>query len=158
VRCNGDGTGAEIQRALAVALAAHPRVTLRAPAFVRDLVVHEGRCRGAVALVDGAELAVEAATVVVATGGAGQIWRETTNPPGASGDGHALCFRAGARLADCEFVQFHPTTLYIAGAARFLISEVVRGAGAVLRDRDGVAFTQGLHPMADLAPRDVVSR
>lgn len=69
-------------------------------------------------MIDGAELAIEASTVIVATGGAGQLWRETTNPPGASGDGQALCFRAGAVLADCEFVQFHPTTLYIAGAAR----------------------------------------
>jgi L-aspartate oxidase len=158
VHCNGDATGAEIQRAVALALARHPRVTIRSQAFVRDLVIHDGRCRGAIVHIDGAELAIEATTVVAATGGAGQIWRETTNPPGASGDGQALCFRAGAALADCEFVQFHPTTLYIAGAARFLISEVVRGAGAVLRDRDGVAFMQGLHPMADLAPRDIVSR
>jgi len=158
VHAGGDGTGAEIQRALAAALQREPRVTVRSPAFVRDLVVHDGRCTGAIALVDGAELAIEAGAVVVATGGAGQIYRETTNPTGASGDGHALCCRAGARLADCEFVQFHPTTLYIAGAARFLISEVVRGAGAVLRDRDGNAFMQGAHPMADLAPRDVTSR
>jgi L-aspartate oxidase len=158
VHCHGDGTGAEIQRVLAVAIAGHPRIAMRSGAFVRDLVVHDGRCAGAIALVDGTEFAVEAGTVVVATGGAGQIWRETTNPPGASGDGQALCWRAGAVLADCEFMQFHPTTLYIAGAARHLISEVVRGAGAVLRDRDGVAFMQGLHPMADLAPRDVVSR
>jgi L-aspartate oxidase len=85
------------------------------------------------------------------------LYRETTNPTGASGDGHALCFRAGARMADCEFVQFHPTTLYIAGASRFLISEVVRGAGAVLRDRNGERFMAGI-PMAELAPRDVVSR
>ncbi len=158
VHAGGDGTGAEIQRTVAAAIEGHPRVTLRSPAFVRDLIVHDGRCVGAVVIVDGEALAVEANAVVMATGGAGQIYRETTNPTGASGDGHALCFRAGARLADCEFVQFHPTTLYIAGAARFLISEVVRGAGAVLRDRDGVAFMQGAHPMADLAPRDVTSR
>lgn len=158
VHSNGDATGAEIQRALGQAIAGHANVTLRTDAFVRDLVLHEGRCVGAIAIVDGMELAVEARAVVVATGGAGQIYRETTNPPGASGDGHALCFRAGAVMADCEFVQFHPTTLYIAGAARFLISEVVRGAGGVLRDRDGVAFMQGAHPMADLAPRDVTSR
>ncbi|MCY2958053.1 MAG: L-aspartate oxidase [Planctomycetota bacterium] len=158
VHSNGDATGAEIQRALTLALARHPRITIRSGAFVRDLIVHEGHCQGAIAVIDGAELAIEASTVIVATGGAGQLWRETTNPPGASGDGQALCFRAGAVLADCEFVQFHPTTLYIAGAARSLISEVVRGAGAVLRDRDGNAFMQGLHPMADLAPRDFVSR
>lgn len=158
VHAGGDCTGAEIQRTLLAAIERHPRITLRTRAFVRDLVVAEGRCTGAIVDIDGAELAVEACAVVVATGGAGQIYRETTNPTGASGDGHALCFRAGARIADCEFVQFHPTTLYIAGASRFLISEVVRGAGAVLRDRNGKAFMQGAHPMADLAPRDVTSR
>src|SRR5690606_5721 len=127
-----------------------------------DLILRDGRCVGAVGLQNGRneamEVAIEAASVVVATGGTGQIYRETTNPTGASGDGQALCFRAGARLADCEFVQFHPTTLYIAGASRFLISEVVRGAGAVLRDRNGDRVMAGIHAMADLAPRDVVSR
>ena len=154
----GDTTGAEIQRALSEALLAHPRITVRSPAFVQDLVVHEGRCVGATALVNDQELAVEAGAVIVATGGAGQIYRETTNPTGASGCGQAICFRAGAQLTDCEFVQFHPTTLYIAGASRFLISEIVRGAGAVLRDRHGEAFMQDAHPMGDLAPRDVTSR
>ncbi|MBL9079790.1 MAG: L-aspartate oxidase [Planctomycetes bacterium] len=158
VHAHGDATGQEIQRALVAALRAHPRVTLRAHTFVRDLVLRDGRCVGAVCLQDGMELAVEAGATVVATGGTGQIYRETTNPTGASGDGHALCFRAGARMTDCEFVQFHPTTLYIAGASRFLISEVVRGAGAVLRDRNGDRFMLGAHPMAELAPRDVVSR
>ncbi len=158
VHANGDATGAEIQRTLADAMAGDPRVTVRTGAFVRDLLLDEGRCVGALALVDGLALAVEAGAVIVATGGCGQIYRETTNPTGASGDGLALCFRAGARLADVEFVQFHPTTLYIAGASRFLISEVVRGAGAVLRDRNGERFMHGAHPMAELAPRDVVSR
>lgn len=158
VHANGDASGQEIQRALAAALAGHPRITVRTQAFVRDLIVRDGRCEGAIALHGGMELAIEAGAVVVAAGGAGQIYRETTNPTGASGDGHALCFRAGARLADCEFVQFHPTTLYIAGASRFLISEVVRGAGAVLRDRHGDRFMPAVHPMAELAPRDVVSR
>lgn len=158
VHANGDATGREIQRALAAALADHPRIALRPRVFVRDLVIADGRCVGAIALQDGETLAVEARAVVVACGGTGQIYRETTNPTGASGDGQALCFRAGARMADCEFVQFHPTTLYIAGASRFLISEVVRGAGAVLRDRNGERVMRGVHPMEDLAPRDVVSR
>ena len=155
---NGDATGREIQRALAEALRSHPRVTVREHAFVRDLVITDGRCVGAVALDQDTPFAIEAGATVIATGGTGQIYRETTNPTGASGDGHALCFRAGAQLADCEFVQFHPTTLYIAGASRFLISEVVRGAGAVLRDRNGERFMQGVHAMQELAPRDVVSR
>ncbi|MBL8734243.1 MAG: L-aspartate oxidase [Planctomycetes bacterium] len=163
VHSHGDATGREIQRAVAVALQLHPRITVRSHVFVRDLVLADGRCVGATCLQNGGaapglELAVEAGAVIVATGGTGQIYRETTNPTGASGDGHALCFRAGARLADCEFVQFHPTTLYIAGASRFLISEVVRGAGAVLRDRNGERFMHLAHPMAELAPRDVVSR
>lgn len=162
VHANGAATGREIQRALIDALRSHPRITIRPHVFVRDLLLRDGRCVGAVGLQNGRneamEVAIEAASVVVATGGSGQIYRETTNPTGASGDGHALCFRAGARLADCEFVQFHPTTLYIAGASRFLISEVVRGEGAVLRDRNGDRVMEGMHPMADLAPRDVVSR
>jgi L-aspartate oxidase len=158
VHADGDATGAEIQRALGAAMLAQANVSLRTDAFVRDLIVHEGRCVGAVVLVDGMALLVEAGAVVVATGGSGQIYRETTNPTGASGDGHALCFRAGARMSGFEFVQFHPTTLYIAGASRFLISEVVRGHGAVLRDRDGNRFMPAVHPMAELAPRDVVSR
>ncbi len=158
VHANGDATGQEIQRALIEALHAHPRITVRAHVFVRDLVLQDGHCTGALCLQDGMELAIESRACIVATGGTGQIYRETTNPTGASGDGHALCFRAGARMADCEFVQFHPTTLYIAGASRFLISEVVRGAGAVLRDRNGERFMAAAHPMAELAPRDVVSR
>lgn len=158
VHSHGDATGREIQRALAVALRQHPRVTVREGAFVRDLLLADGRCVGALGQQGDMQFAVEAGAVVVATGGTGQIFRETTNPTGASGDGHALCFRAGARLADCEYVQFHPTTLYIAGASRFLISEVVRGAGAVLRDRNGEPVMAGVHPMRDLAPRDVVSR
>lgn len=155
---NGDATGKEIQRAMAEALLRHPRITVRSETFVRDLIVRDGRCLGAIANQDDLDLAVEAGSVVVASGGTGQIFRETTNPTGASGDGHALCFRAGVRMVDCEFVQFHPTTLYIAGASRFLISEIVRGAGAVLRDRHGDRFMQQAHPMAELAPRDVVSR
>ncbi len=158
VHADGDATGREIQRALANALREHPRITVRTGVFVRDLVIADGRVAGAIALQDGLDLAVEAGAIVVASGGTGQIYRETTNPTGASGDGQALCFRAGARMADCEFVQFHPTTLYIAGASRFLISEVVRGAGAVLRDRNGERFMDGVHAMRELAPRDVVSR
>lgn len=159
VHANGDATGHEIQRAISQTLPNHPQIDVRSNAFVRDLLTDEsGRAVGAYAHINGQDLAIEAGSVVVATGGAGQIYRETTNPAGASGDGLALCFRAGAELTDLEFVQFHPTTLYIAGASRILISEVVRGAGAVLRDRDGNRFMEGIHPDAELAPRDVVSR
>ena len=162
VHSHGDSTGQEIQRALHAAVEAHPLITCRSEAFVRDLLIDGGRCVGALASLGKhdarTDLAVEAGAVILATGGAGQIYRETTNPIGACGDGVALGFRAGALVADMEFVQFHPTTLYIAGAARFLISEVVRGAGAVLVDRKGERFMHGVHPMRDLAPRDVVSR
>lgn len=158
VHANGDATGTEIQRVLDRALRAHPLVTLKIGPFVRDLLVHDGRCVGAVSTMDEMQLAVTAGAVIVAAGGCGQIYRETTNPIGACGDGVALCFRAGARIVDMEFIQFHPTTLYIAGASRFLISEVVRGAGATLRDRNGVRFMEGVHPALELAPRDVVSR
>ncbi|MCA8942637.1 MAG: L-aspartate oxidase [Planctomycetes bacterium] len=158
VHASGDATGAEIQRVLGHAIERHPHITCKFGTFVRDLLVQDGRCVGAVLLADGDALAISAGAVVVASGGAGQMYRETTNPIGACGDGAAQCFRAGADLADMEFVQFHPTTLYIAGASRFLISEVVRGAGAVLRDRDGHRFMSEVHPSAELAPRDVVSR
>jgi L-aspartate oxidase len=158
VHANGDSTGREIQRILAHRLTTHPNVICKVGPFVRDLLVHEGRCVGAVILDGESEFAVHAGAVILATGGAGQVFRETTNPSGACGDGVALGFRAGAKLADMEFVQFHPTVLYIAGASRFLISEVVRGAGAWLLDRSGARFMQEVHRDAELAPRDVVSR
>ena len=158
VHANGDSTGSEMQRALSELVRQHPNIDLRTHVFVCDLLKREGRCVGASVVTPTMELLVEAGATVVASGGCGQIYRETTNPIGACGDGVALAFRAGARVRDMEFVQFHPTTLYIAGAARFLISEVVRGAGGVLRDRDGVRFMTGVHEGAELAPRDIVSR
>ena len=158
VHANGDATGREVQRALAEAITKQANVICKVGPFVRDLLIDDGRCVGAVIQDEDHEFAVQAGAVVLATGGAGQIYRETTNPAGASGDGIALGFRAGARLRDLEFVQFHPTVLYIAGASRFLISEVVRGAGAALVDRDGDRFMVAIHPDAELAPRDVVSR
>ena len=95
---------------------------------------------------------------MLATGGAGQLYRETTNPPIATADGHAMAYRAGAELRDMEFMQFHPTVLYIAGSARHLLTEALRGEGAYLRDRDGHRFMPEYHPLAELAPRDDVSR
>lgn len=95
---------------------------------------------------------------ILASGGCGRVYRESTNPPVSTGDGHAMAYRAGAALADMEFIQFHPTTLYVAGASRALISEAVRGEGAVLVDHEGRRFMTGQHPLEDLAPRDIVSR
>ncbi len=155
----GDSTGRAIQTALHDALAAHPRITVREDLRVVDLLVSDGRCVGALATATSGEmLTIAAGALVLATGAVGQIYRETTNPTVATGDGIAMAFRAGVILQDLEFVQFHPTTLYIAGAARVLISEAVRGAGAILIDREGVRVMDGKHPDLDLAPRDVVSR
>ena len=95
---------------------------------------------------------------ILATGGCGQVYRETTNPDVATGDGLAMAYRAGAAFQDMEFVQFHPTTLYIAGAVRFLITETVRGEGGILRNKIGERFMPNYHPQAELAPRDVVSQ
>ena len=127
--------------------------------FTIDLLTHEGRCRGALVWDRrrGPSL-IWARAVVLATGGAGQLYRESTNPPIATADGHALAYRAGAELRDMEFMQFHPTVLYIAGSSRHLLTEALRGEGAYLRDRDGHRFMPEFHPLAELAPRDDVSR
>ncbi len=160
LHAGGDSTGVEIQSTITGALERHPSITAFPNTFSLDLLTAgDGRAAGLVATRDGGELvAFEAAEVVLATGGAGQVYRETTNPPVATGDGVALGFRAGAVVRDMEFFQFHPTCLYIAGAARVLISEIVRGAGGVLRDRHGERFMPEYHRDAELAPRDVVSR
>jgi len=160
IHARGDSTGLEIQRALSDALRSEPRITTFPDTFAIDLLVEpEGPVQGVLTQTPSGNLVVFGAPeVLLATGGAGQIYRETTNPVVATGDGLAMAARAGARLRDLEFVQFHPTCLYIAGAARVLISEIVRGAGGTLVDRDGVAFMADMHPAGDLAPRDVVSR
>lgn len=165
LHAGGTATGRELQRALTQAARRQPRVDVYEHAFAVDLLLDaEGEAAGLVALVRAQAdapwetVVFEAAEIVLATGGGGQIFRETTNPQSATADGLALALRAGAELMDLEFVQFHPTILYLAGAARHLISEVTRGAGGVLRDRRGVPFMRAIHADADLAPRDVVSR
>lgn len=160
VHARGDATGLEIQRAMCSAVTAHPGITAFTNSFVLDLLTDsDGRACGILTLnARGDLVAFAAGNVILATGGGGQIYRETTNPAIATGDGVAIGFRAGAIVRDLEFVQFHPTCLYIAGAARVLISEIVRGHGGVLRDRNGQRFMPDFHPAAELAPRDVVSR
>jgi L-aspartate oxidase len=160
IHAQGDATGLEIQRSVATALEQHPGITTFVNTFVVDLLSgQDGTVVGVLCRTERGDLVgFSARAVVLATGGAGQIYRETTNPAIATGDGIAMGFRAGATVRDLEFVQFHPTCLYIAGAARVLISEVVRGAGGALRDRHGVRFMQKYHPEGELAPRDVVSR
>ena len=131
-----------------------------AGAFVVDLVVADGRCRGVVAeLAPGDPLTVLLAPVtVLAAGGAGHLWATTSNPRGATADGLAMALRAGATVADTEFVQFHPTVLALPGETPFLVSEAVRGEGAFLRGAAGERFMLDIHPLAELAPRDVVAR
>lgn len=160
VHAQGDSTGLEIQRALTDALRADARITTFSQTFAIDLLSEGGgRVQGVLAETRRGELvAFGASQVLLATGGAGQVFRETTNPPVATGDGVAMALRAGAAVRDLEFVQFHPTCLYIAGAARALISEIVRGHGGWLVDKAGRRFMPEAHPDAELAPRDVVSR
>lgn len=160
VHAQGDATGVEIQRSISTVLREHPSITTFSEMFAIDLLEDpSGRVSGLVAVNSrGDRVGFVASQVILATGGGGQIYRETTNPVIATGDGVALGLRAGAIVRDLEFVQFHPTCLYIAGAARVLISEIVRGHGGILRDKNGVRFMPEYHPSAELAPRDVVSR
>src|SRR5205807_3210820 len=117
----------------------------------------KSRCVGAVLARGGQKVLVWAKQTILASGGAGIVYRETTNPPVATGDGMAAAWRAGAEVRDMEFMQFHPTVLYVAGSSRFLISEAVRGEGAYLRDRHGKRFMPDVDARAELAPRDVVA-
>jgi L-aspartate oxidase len=159
VHALGDATGREVMRAVIEQTRKLENLEVWADTFTIDLVTQGGSCRGALVWnpAHGKTL-VWARRTILATGGAGQLYRESTNPPGASGDGMAIAWRAGATLRDMEFMQFHPTVLYIAGGARSLITEAVRGAGAWLVDREGRRFMPEFDGRAELAPRDVVSR
>ena len=157
---SGDATGAEIQNTLSVRVRNAERVTLFENRFLVDLLTAGDRCVGALIHDPTARrLSVFwADSVVLATGGAGQLYRVTTNPSVATGDGVAAAWRAGAELADLEFVQFHPTAFDSAATPKFLITEALRGEGAYLLDCEENRFMLGVHPLAELAPRDVVSR
>jgi L-aspartate oxidase len=159
LHARGDATGAEVMRAVLAKATSQRNIRIRENTFTIDLLTIDGRCCGALGWNPDVGLhAIWAQETVLATGGCGQLFRETTNPPMATGDGLAAAFRAGAVMQDMEFVQFHPTVLYVAGTARYLISEAVRGEGAVLRDRNGARFMPEQHPLAELAPRDAVSQ
>ena len=152
VHAGGAATGAEVERALVAATRASSDIVLERWLAV-DLIVRDGRCRGLRAMApDGATVELGASHVVLAAGGAGQLYSVTTNPPEATGDGVAMALRAGVPVADVEFVQFHPTALHHPAMPRPLLSEALRGHGAVLRDTTGERFVD------ELAPRDVVSR
>jgi L-aspartate oxidase len=154
-----DATGREIGRVLWEKVAADPRVTVFEDALAMSLVARDCVCYGATFIdKDGVVQQVEADRTLVATGGAGQVFRETTNPAIATGDGIAIAFEAGARVSDLEFVQFHPTVLNVEGAPRFLLSEALRGEGARLVNAAGERFVQRYEPAGDLASRDLVAR
>ncbi|MGH7536638.1 MAG: L-aspartate oxidase, partial [Gemmatimonadales bacterium] len=156
----GDSTGMEIVRALLARVGQFPSLALFSRTFTVDLVLEGDRCAGLLLLDEptGEIWLARAGSVLIATGGAGRLFRETTNPPQATGDGIAMAYRAGALVTDLEFVQFHPTTLFAEGAPRFLLSEALRGEGAVLRNGEGERFLTRYHPDGELAPRDAVSR
>jgi len=156
----GDATGKAIENQLAERVRQQPNISIHEHHFAVDLLHHDGICYGVVALdVKGNRfLKIEARATVLASGGLGQIYRESTNPDVTTGDGMAMALRAGATVQDMEFVQFHPTTLYVAGAKRFLISEAVRGEGAHLINDKGDRFMDAYDERGELAPRDIVAR
>lgn len=161
MRAGGDATGTEMVRVLLDKARSLPQIAWRDHHFTVDLLKDgEGRCNGALVLDEssGAVRQVKARAVVLSTGGAGQIYARTTNPPAATGDGMAMAFRAGAIVEDMEFVQFHPTALYLPATPQFLLSEAMRGEGGILRNIKGEAFMRRYHEMAEMAPRDIVSR
>jgi L-aspartate oxidase len=155
---HGDSTGKELERVLLKKVRSFSSVQKYPFAFTVDLIVDDGVCYGAYVVRGGEAIAILARATILATGGAGQLFARTTNPPVATGDGMAIAFRAGAELEDMEFVQFHPTSLYAPAAPQFLLSESIRGEGAVLLNIKKKRFMEGYHEMAELAPRDVVSR
>ena len=157
---HGDETGRMIAEALIRKIREHSNIRILENFFAIDLLTNnDNECVGIIGhdLRKGIQI-IWAANTILATGGAGRLYRETTNPEVATGDGVAMAYRAGAVLQDLEFVQFHPTTLYIAGATRALITETLRGEGAVLVDSQGIKFMKDYHEEAELAPRDIVSR
>ncbi len=159
LHAHGDSTGREIGRALQARARALENLAFCEFEFSLDLCLRDGAVCG-VSLMDaqGGVRQVGARAVLLASGGLGQVYRETTNPGVATGDGVAMAFRAGAAISDMEFVQFHPTALYLKGAPRFLLSEALRGEGAYLRNAETLRFMPKYHEMGELAPRDAVAR
>ncbi len=159
LHANGDATGREIGRALLEHARMLPQVELREYTTSIDLLVEDGVVRGTSMLQPTGEIVhAYARATLLASGGAGQVYSETTNPSVATGDGIAMAYRAGAEVADMEFYQFHPTALSLPGVPRFLLSEALRGEGAYLRNARQERFMERYHPLLELAPRDVVAR
>jgi L-aspartate oxidase len=160
LHAQGDSTGHEIIRVLIDKVRSAGNVSKIDFAFTRDLIIRNGKCVGAVVCQQSLKkvLIISARAVLLATGGAGQLFARTTNPAVATGDGPAMAYRAGAALVDMEFVQFHPTALFLAGAPQFLLSEAMRGEGGMLKNIHGLRFMDHYSPARELAPRDVVTR
>lgn len=155
---HGDSTGKELERVLLKKVRSLSSVRKYPFAFTIDLIIQNSECHGAYVLKDGEVTALFAKATILTTGGAGQLFSRTTNPLVATGDGMAIAFRAGATLEDMEFVQFHPTSLFYPAAPQFLLSEAMRGEGAVLLNVNKQRFMQDYHLLCELAPRDIVSR
>ncbi|HYK54569.1 MAG TPA: L-aspartate oxidase [Candidatus Eremiobacteraceae bacterium] len=153
-----DATGRAISNTLASRALRHPNISVLERSVAVDLIVDDEGCHGAWLLVDGRLVSVLAASTALATGGSGRIFARTTNPPGATADGLHLALAAGAKLADLEFTQFHPTALAVAGAPALLVSEAARGEGGIVIDAKGRRFCFDSDPRGELAPRDIVSR
>jgi L-aspartate oxidase len=159
LHAHGDSTGREILRALYAKTKTLKNISVCEFEFSTDLRLDDGRVCGIYLISDkGEHQPMAASSVLLATGGLGQLYRNTTNPAVATGDGVAMAFRAGAEISDMEFIQFHPTALYLKTAPRFLLSEALRGEGAYLRNIELTRFMSKYHPMGELAPRDVVAR
>jgi L-aspartate oxidase len=160
LHARGDSTGQEIARTLLEQARTYANIEFHSFSSITDLLLADGEAAGAVAYDERSrgEVHIRARAVLLATGGLGRVYLDTTNPDVATGDGVATAYRAGAEISDIEFVQFHPTALHVEGAPRFLLSEALRGEGAYLRNAAGERFVQRYHPQAELAPRDVVSR
>ncbi len=160
VHAQGDSTGREISRTLYHKAASLPNIQFRSFTAITDLLIDGGAAAGVVACDSYTRRLVplSARAVLLATGGLGRVYLETTNPDVATGDGVAAAYRAGAEISDIEFVQFHPTALHLEGAPNFLLTEALRGEGGYLRNSTGERFMERYHPLKELAPRDVVSR
>src|SRR5882672_4225035 len=159
LHAHGDSTGREILRALYAKAKTLPSISVFEFEFSTDLLTDDGRVCGVRLITEkGQEGAITSSAVLLATGGVGQLYSNTTNPRVATGDGVAMAFGAGAEISDMEFIQFHPTALYLKNTPRFLLSEALRGEGAYLRNGEMARFMAKYHPMAELAPRDVVAR
>ena len=160
LRAGGDATGSEMVRALSVKAEGLKNLTWMGNHFAMELCIQDGQCRGASILdeLNGTVKVILASATLLVTGGAGQVYARTTNPANATGDGIAMAFRAGAILEDLEFVQFHPTALYLPSSPPFLLSEALRGEGGILRNNRCERFMKHYHRNLELAPRDIVSR